>query len=626
MKAAASLSLKGLLLLMSLAWGQIPQTISYQGVLKDNNGAIVTDGQYDLTFRLFDVVEFGYPLWVEDHNATTVTDGVFSVILGSITPISRNFDSQYWLEIDVNGTVLPRTKLTASPYSLASRSVGGGTNIFPATGNVGIGTASPGEMLEVFNQPPTGNDETILRIVAKNPPSGTTPGNTAKLEWWAGNTSSDGDNNLIATARAFFDGSDPWPASKLVFQVTQDGSLVDVLTLNNGNVGIGTISPVTALEVSGTVTASAFSGSGSAALDFQVNGARALRLEPNATSPNIVGGYSGNYVTSGVYGATIGGGGESGCINQVTQYYGTVGGGMWNASSGDYATVLGGHRNTASAPYSTVSGGIDNTASDGFATIGGGQNNSAGSSYATIGGGVENTASGYSATVSGGTSNTASGQYASVGGGILNTASGYATNIGGGTNNNASGWYATVPGGSNNTASGQYSFAAGRRAKATHDGAFVWADQTDADFASTASNQFLIRASGGVGIDTTAPAEKLHVNGNVLADAHLTLSSRRWKTNITPIEGALDKVQRLRGVTFDWKADGKHDLGLIAEEVGEVVPEVVAYEENGTDAKSVDYARLVALLIEGMKEQQREIETLAAAVKALESRILVSEK
>ena len=52
------------------------------------------------------------------------------------------------------------------------------------------------------------------------------------------------------------------------------------------------------------------------------------------------------------------------------------------------------------------------------------------------------------------------------------------------------------------------------------------------------------------------------------------------------------------------KAGSKHDIGLIAEEVGEVVPEVVAYEENGVDAKGVDYARLTAVLIEAVKEQQ----------------------
>ena len=66
----------------------------------------------------------------------------------------------------------------------------------------------------------------------------------------------------------------------------------------------------------------------------------------------------------------------------------------------------------------------------------------------------------------------------------------------------------------------------------------------------------------------------------------------------------------MRGVTYEWKANGKHDVGLIAEEVGEIIPEVVEYEENGVDAKSVDYARLVAVLIEAVKEQQKMIEKL----------------
>ena len=64
-------------------------------------------------------------------------------------------------------------------------------------------------------------------------------------------------------------------------------------------------------------------------------------------------------------------------------------------------------------------------------------------------------------------------------------------------------------------------------------------------------------------------------------------------------------------------ANGKHDIGLIAEEVGEVIPEVVVYEGNGQDAQSVDYARLVAVLIEAMKEQQEELEELRALVRSL---------
>jgi len=70
---------------------------------------------------------------------------------------------------------------------------------------------------------------------------------------------------------------------------------------------------------------------------------------------------------------------------------------------------------------------------------------------------------------------------------------------------------------------------------------------------------------------------------------------------------------------LDWKKDGKHDIGLVAEEVGQVIPEVVAFESNKKDAKSVDYARLVAVLIEAIKQQQKEIEQLKEAIKALPS-------
>jgi len=79
----------------------------------------------------------------------------------------------------------------------------------------------------------------------------------------------------------------------------------------------------------------------------------------------------------------------------------------------------------------------------------------------------------------------------------------------------------------------------------------------------------------------------------------------------------------LRGVSFNWKESGKHDIGVIAEEVGEVVPEVVFYEANGVDAKGVDYARLTAVLIEAVKEQQAQIRELRSEVDGLKSRLSV---
>ena len=95
--------------------------------------------------------------------------------------------------------------------------------------------------------------------------------------------------------------------------------------------------------------------------------------------------------------------------------------------------------------------------------------------------------------------------------------------------------------------------------------------------------------------------------GAAWADSWSSYSSRRWKTNIQTLPDALAKVEQLRGVSYDLKDSGKHEIGVIAEEVGAVVPEVVTYEDNGKDARGVDYSRLTALLIEATKEQQKLI-------------------
>jgi len=136
------------------------------------------------------------------------------------------------------------------------------------------------------------------------------------------------------------------------------------------------------------------------------------------------------------------------------------------------------------------------------------------------------------------------------------------------------------------------------------------------------TSYFGVEGDGDVGIGVHVPDHILEVkqssSTDPIADAWTTYSSRRWKTNIETIENALDKVERLEGVSFQWKLDGKKDIGLIAENVGSVIPEVVVYEENGVDAEAVDYARLVALLIEAVKEQQAEIEELKKHVEALQ--------
>jgi len=130
---------------------------------------------------------------------------------------------------------------------------------------------------------------------------------------------------------------------------------------------------------------------------------------------------------------------------------------------------------------------------------------------------------------------------------------------------------------------------------------------------------------GNVGIGSTEPTNILTVplgsSTDPIADAWTTYSSKRWKENIQPLHGSLEKVLQLKGVSFDWREGGKHDIGLIAEEVGVVIPEVVAYEENAVDAQSIDYGRLVTVLIEAMKEQQGTIEELKQKNENLTERI-----
>lgn len=447
-------------------WGQVPRTMSYQGVLKDAGGNPV-DGLKAITFRLYDAVDAatGSAIWSEQPTVQ-IDDGVFSVILGETNLLPDPFPAPAWLGIDVGATgeeLSPRTQLTASPYSFK---------------------ALRADTAQYALSAPTGGGEA-----------------------W----SLTGNSGITAGTH---------------FLGTTDG----------------------------------------VALDFRVNNTRALRLEPNATSPNIIGGYWGNSVTGGVFGATIGGGGANLNTNRVTDEYSTIGGGYNNQAGNNAGT-------TNDMPYATVGGGDSNTASSAYSTVGGGQIN---------------------------------------------------------------------------TASGILSFAAGRRAKANHTATFVWADYSvEADFTSTADNQFLIRAAGGVGIGTESPTQSLDVNGNArirsigsstysapvnqTSDGTLTtaISDMRLKKNIATIENALDKVLKLRGVTFNWKDDKKNPrrmTGMIAQEVKEVMPELI-FQNPADGYYGINYGESSGLLVEAIKELKAENDVQKELIKELQEQVtLITEK
>lgn len=114
----------------------------------------------------------------------------------------------------------------------------------------------------------------------------------------------------------------------------------------------------------------------------------------------------------------------------------------------------------------------------------------------------------------------------------------------------------------------------------------------------------------------------IYVSGDVVA---FFSSDKRLKDNILKIDSPLEKLSKINGVTFDWNNNqqvypvGKKDLGVIAQEVEDVLPELV--ETRDTGYKAVKYEKLTPLLIEAIKEQQLQIEEQKAQNRLLLSRI-----
>ncbi len=204
---------------------------------------------------------------------------------------------------------------------------------------------------------------------------------------------------------------------------------------------------------------------------------------------------AGNYNQASGVAAFIGGGGDNiasgtssfvgaGGANRAAGYYGSfVGAGAGNTNNADYASIVAGRFNFVSnyAAYGSIVGGYSNAIMDrGYSFIGGGYGNS-----------IDSTSSGPAST-----------KYAF---------------IGAGGNNKAWAPYAMIPGGYGNVVTGKYGFAAGYYAAVVHQGAFVWSDSSAAGpFTTTSSNQFLVRAMGGVGINTNVTTGKaLTVAGDV---------------------------------------------------------------------------------------------------------------
>jgi hypothetical protein len=479
---------------------QPPQLVNYQGRLIQ--GTNLVNGNVALSLRVFHEPAGGTLLY-EDSNTVAVSDGLYATILGDQTNsgslAAALAATNAYIEVMIDGVALaPREHIASVFYALRAEDAnsldGYDASAFAGAGHAHHGAdITSGTVAEPRIDAMLARDSEIVPAVL----AGDGTGSTLDADLLDGY-----DAGAFAGASHAHNAADiasgTLDDARLSTNVSLLGSSVQGAEIQDGTVSALDINAASFSNTfwktdgnAGTVTGTHFLGTTDAQpLELRVDGLRALRLEPAGSTPHVIGGSSANTVATGTLGVIIGGG-QSNAVGH----------------SADVAVIAGGRANSVgvNADESFIGGGSGNRIESGAngSTSAGGGDNTVGplSFYSAIGGGNGNDIA-------------TNCWYAAIPGGFNNS-----------VDSNAQ--YATVAGGSGNKAAGSYAFAAGRSARALHEGTFVWADSSASAFASTASNQMLIRARGGVGINTNAPQQALHVSGNVQAE-RFYFSSNAW--------------------------------------------------------------------------------------------------
>ena len=211
-----------------------------------------------------------------------------------------------------------------------------------------------------------------------------------------------------------------------------------------------------------------------------------------------------------------------------------------------------------------------------------------------------------------------------VGGGYFNsiqTNAEYAT-LGGGYNNRVGGPYATVPGGYYNSATGTASFAAGRRAKALHSGAFVWGDTSEADIASTNANSVTLRAAGGYRLFSNSAAT-LGAQLSANATSWSVMSDRDAKENFAPVDtgAVLDRLAGLPLTEWNYKADPEQ-----RRYIGPMAQDFHAAFGLGDDDRRINTMDTDGVTLAAIQGLYRQVQAEKARGDALERRLAELEK
>ncbi len=498
----------------------IPQLINYQGKLTTPDGNPL-DTTVAITFGIYMTANGGAPAWTETHPLIDVSEGLFQVLLGSVTELGDLFSENVWLGLTIgeDSEMTPREQIVSTAYSYRVGTVDGASG-GTITGklNVGSGNSNTDDFSMVFGQNNTSDG--LWNVVSGGLDNSATSG--------AHNTVSGGSEN-----------------SALFGHSTVGGGLNNVAHIGSA---IGGGFSNSALFEGGAIAG----GQGN-----QAGGSYAT-------------------VAGGLFCSVIGDFGTiSGGSANLAAHGASVGGGNNNKGRGNFSTIGGGgglllaDSNSAQGMQSTISGGSRNRALSAHNAIGGGLSNMTNGLFSVVGGGNSNQATGLWSAIAGGSQNVASAEGAFVGGGILNVSDGFEAVVGGGLSNIASGAQATVPGGNSNAAIGTFSFAAGHRASADHAGAFVWADGTNATFHSDTSNTFSVRASRGTRIysnGTLTSGVTLGAGGN--SWVAVSDSNRKRDIRETSTADVLRKIASLPIKNWEYKSEdeGTEHMGPMAQD------------------------------------------------------------
>jgi hypothetical protein len=247
---------------LTISIAQVPQKISYQGLLSTSSGAPVQDGSYDLQFDVYNLPSSGSLKYTETHNNVTVKRGAFSIILRPTTAI---FAESLFVEITatsgpgISSPIIfsPRSELTSAPYAFRADTAryalsapgqwsANGSDIYYNGGNVGIGTTSPSAKLHIYE--PGGIS--ALRIES---------GQDGIPEIFINKAATNNKSSKIRFAQNnteyFAIGYDLWGNNTDIFTLydSKPGGSGAVLNITSGRVGIGTTTPSTKLEINGQV-------------------------------------------------------------------------------------------------------------------------------------------------------------------------------------------------------------------------------------------------------------------------------------------------------------------------------------------------------------------------------------